>query len=91
MPTSAYLTRSFHFIIEQMIATGQAPGYIELAEELGISPAEGRKVMRKLISSITFPGWFFPKTDKIASFAPFYNAPNNYRLTIEGEQKWFGQ
>ena len=27
----------------------------------------------------------------IASLAPFNNLPNQYRITIDGEQKWFAQ
>jgi hypothetical protein len=91
MPKSIHLSKTFHIIIEWMIATGEAPSYTEIAGELGVSPEEGRKVLRKLFSTLGFPGWFYPKTDNIASFAPFSNSPNNYRLTVEGEQKWFGQ
>ncbi len=91
MPKSKHLTKTFHIIVERFIATGRAPNYTEIAAELGVSPQEGRKVLRNLFSTIGFPGWFHPKTDDIASFAPFSNVSNNYRLTIEGEQKWFGQ
>ena len=90
MPKSKYLTETFNIIIERMIATGQAPNYTEIAAELGVSPSEGRKALRKLFSTLGFPGWFSRKTDEIESFAPF-SISSNYRLTIEGEQKWFGQ
>jgi len=30
-------------------------------------------------------------TDFITSFAPFNNLPTQYRITIDGQQKWFGQ
>ena len=91
MPKSKHFAKTFHFILERMIDTGQAPNHIEIAAELGVSPTEARKVLRKLFSSLGFPGWLYPKTDNIVSFAPFSNSPNNYRLTIDGEQKWFGQ
>jgi hypothetical protein len=91
MPKSKHLDQTFHIIIEKMIATGQAPNYLEIAKGLGVSPPEGRKAFRKLFSTLGFPGWFYPKTDNIVSFAPFNNLPTNYRLTIDGEQKWFGQ
>lgn len=90
MPKSVQLTQAFHIIIERMVATGLAPNYTEIATELGLSPSEGRKILRKLFSTPGFPGWFYPKTDDIASFAPF-SITSNYRLTIEGEQKLFGQ
>jgi len=51
---------------------------------------EGRKVLRELFAA-GIPGWLFPETDYITSFAPFNNLPTQYRITIEGQQKWFGQ
>jgi hypothetical protein len=51
---------------------------------------EGRKVLRELFAA-GVPGWLFPETDYITSFAPFNNLPPQYRITIEGQQKWFGQ
>ena len=91
MPKANYLDKTFHIIIERFIATGQAPNHQEIGDELGLSVPEGRKVLRKLFSPLGFPGWFEPKTDNIASFAPFSNSPNNHKLTIENEQKWYGQ
>ncbi len=37
------------------------------------------------------PSWLFPDTDQIASFAPLNNLPTQYRISVEGEQKWFAQ
>lgn len=91
MTRSSELDQTFHFIIEKMIATGQAPHYTEIAAALGVSPAQGRRTMRKLFSTLGFPGWLYPKTDSIVSFAPFNNIPNQHRITIDGIQKWFGQ
>ncbi|MDY6856522.1 MAG: hypothetical protein SWO11_17825 [Thermodesulfobacteriota bacterium] len=91
MPKSEYLNKTFQIILERFITTGKAPSYTEIAAELGVSPAKGHKLLRKLFSSFGFPGWLHPNTDNIVSFAPFNNVSNNYRLTIEGEQKWFGQ
>jgi len=91
MAKSRHLSKAFNIIIEQMIATGKAPDYEEIATKLGVTSQEGHKVFRKLFSTLGFPGWLKPKTDNIVSFAPFSNFPNNYRLTIDGEQKWFAQ
>lgn len=91
MAESRDLNKTFHIIIERMIATGQAPTYTEIAAGLGVHPSEGRKALHELFSTPGFPAWLYPKTDAIISFAPFNNVPNNYRLTIDGEQKWFGQ
>ncbi len=91
MAKSPYLNETFHTIIEQLIATGKAPNYAQVAAKLGVSPRKGQVYFRKLFSSLGFPGWLEPKTDNIVSFAPFNNVPTNYRITIDGEQKWFGQ
>ncbi len=82
--------RTFHFIMRQMVETGQAPFYTDIAHELGVSVAEGRKALRDLFSEM-IPCWLSPGTDVITSFAPFNNLPTQYRITIAGEQKWFGQ
>ena len=90
MGDQGMLDRSFHVIMKRMVETGQAPHYTELARELGLSVEEGRKTLHALFES-GIPGWLFPSTSLIASFAPFNNLPTQYRITIEGQQKWFGQ
>ena len=90
MSQPAILDKTFHFILRRMIETGRAPHYIEIATELGASLEEGRKILHELFSK-RIPAWLFPGTDYIVSFAPFNNLPTQYRLTIEGQQKWFGQ
>ena len=84
------LDRTFHFIMTRMKETGQAPVYTEIAQALGLSPDEGRQALHDLFSEM-IPCWLFPDTDLITSFAPFNNLPTQYRITIGGEQKWFGQ
>jgi hypothetical protein len=91
MSKPSELDQTFHIIIEKMIATGQAPQYTEIAADLGVSPEKGRKILRKLFSTIGFPGWLNQKTDNIVSFAPFNNLPTHHHLSIDGIQKWFGQ
>ena len=82
--------KTFTFIMKRMVETGQAPFYTEIAAELGVSMEEGRKALHELFGA-RVPGWVFPHTDYVASFAPFSNLPTQYRITIEGQQKWFGQ
>jgi hypothetical protein len=84
------LDKAFHIIIKRMVETGQAPFYTELASELGLSVEEGRKTLHDLFSA-GIAGWLYPRTDHIASFGPFSNLPTQYRITIDGQQKWFGQ
>ena len=88
--TESTLDRTFHFIMKQMVDTGQAPFYTEIAQELGISPDEGRKALHDLFSEM-IPCWLFPDTDLITSFAPLNNLPTQYRISVDGIQKWFGQ
>ena len=90
MTESDVLNKTFHIIMQRMVKTGQAPYYTEIAAELGVPPEDGRKALHDLFSS-GIVGWLFPNTDLIVSFAPFNNLPTQFRLTIDGEQKWFGQ
>ncbi len=73
-----------------MVETGQAPFYTEIAAHLGVSVEEGRKALRAVLAVGT-AAWVFPNTEYIASFSPFSNLPTQYRITVEGKQKWFGQ
>ena len=84
------LDRVFQIIMKRMVETGQAPHYTEIAKEMGVSVEDGRKALHELYAP-HFPGWLFPNTDYIGSFPPFSNLPTQYRITIDGEQKWFAQ
>jgi len=90
MSELSQLDRTFFFILKRMVETGQAPFYTEIAAELGVSVEEGRKAFHALFGS-GIAAWVFPNTDYIASLSPFSNLPTQYRITIEGKQKWFGQ
>ncbi len=86
----ALLDRAFSNIIRRFTGTGQAPHYTELANNLGLSVDDGRQLVHELFAR-NVPGWVHPGTDYIASFAPFNNQPTQYRVTIDGHQKWFAQ
>ena len=90
MADLALLDRAHAGIMRRMIETGQAPHYTELARELGLSMEEGKQVVHDLMAA-GIPGWVHPGTDYIVSFPPFHHLPTQYRITIEGEQKWFAQ
>jgi hypothetical protein len=90
MNDQTQLDKTFHTIMKCMVETGQAPHYTEIAAALGVSPEEGRKAQHDLFDA-GIPGWLFPDTDLITSFAPFNNLPTQFRITIDGQQKWFGQ
>ena len=90
MSQSSQLDRTFSFILKRMVDTGQAPFYTEIAAELRVSVEEGRKALHGLLGA-GIPGWVYPNTSYIVSFAPFNNLPTQYRITIDGQQKWFGE
>lgn len=90
MTDVSQLDHVFQIIIKRMKETGQAAHYTEIAAEMNVSLEAGRNAMHDLFKA-GIPGWLFPNTDLIASFAPFNNLPTQYRITIDGEQKWFGQ
>ena len=91
MAETSRLDKTFHIIMKKLVETGQAPHFTEVAVALGVSTEEGRKAIHDLFSLPMFPGWLFPNTDYITSFPPFNNLPTQYRITVDGRQKWFAQ
>jgi len=85
------LDRTYHFILETFVKYGQAPHYTDIARKFSLSPDEGKTLLHDLMDNCKMPIWLYPGTDLIASFAPFNNLPNQYRITIDGHQKWFAQ
>jgi hypothetical protein len=85
------LDQTFHFIMETFVKRGDAPHYTEIARKFGAHPDEGKRILHDLINTHVMPMWLYPGTDLIVSFAPFNNLPTQYRITVEGQQKWFGQ
>jgi len=83
------LDRAFHAILTRMVETGRAPNHIELGEALGVNPDDARKVLHNLMAS-GYPGWV-DENDNIVTICPLSNHPNQYRISVDGEQKWFGQ
>lgn len=84
------LDRAFYNIMQRFVRTGQGPHYTELAKDLDLDMETGRQILHDLMAS-GVPGWLHPQTDYIASFPPFNNQPTQYRVTIDGRQKWFAQ
>ena len=84
------LDQAFHGIMMRFVETGQAPHYTELAAGLGLPVEEGRQVLHDLIAT-GIPAWLHPGTDYIVSVAPFNNMPTQYRITVDGQQKWFAR
>lgn len=90
MNESNQMDKIFQIIMKYLMETGQAPHYTEIAAETGGPVEEARSALHELFSP-GFPGWLFPNTDYICSFPPFSNLPTQYRISIDGQQKWFAQ
>ena len=90
MTSTEQLDRTYHFILEYFVQQGQAPHFTEIAQAFSLPPEEGKRLLHELMD-LGQPNWLFPGTDLIASFAPFSNVPTQYKITIDGQQKWFAQ
>jgi hypothetical protein len=88
--SSAHLDQAYHFILSTFVERGQAPHFTEMAAKFDIPVEEGRKLLHELLA-LRLPNWLFPETDLIASFAPFNNLPTQYRISVDGKQRWFAQ
>lgn len=86
----ATLDRAYQLMMQTFVRRGQALHYTELARDLGLTPEEGRGVLLDLMST-GVPAWLYDGTDYVASFAPFNNVPTQYRISVEGQQRWFAQ
>lgn len=90
MAEAQVLDRAFTIIRDRWIATSQPPHYTDLAAALGCSVEEGRQTLHALLET-GYPAWVYPSTDYLASFAPFYALPTQYRVSVDGRQNWFAQ
>jgi hypothetical protein len=91
MADQQLLANVYHAIQSGMVRAGRAPHYTELAAELDLSPEQAREALHGLFRA-GVPGiWLYPNTDYVASFAPFSNLPTQYLVSVEDEQKWYGQ
>jgi hypothetical protein len=82
--------QAYTAIVKHLVATGRAPHFTELAETLGAQPDQARDLQREAAEA-GVGCWLADETDYIESWAPFSNAPTHHLITIEGEQKWYGQ
>lgn len=84
------LDRAYQRMMEAFVQRGQALHFTELAHALGVAPEEGRQILHDLMGT-GVPAWLYDGTDLVASFAPFNNVPTQYRISVEGQHRWFAQ
>jgi hypothetical protein len=82
--------RMFHRIMRELVDTGRAPHYAELARALQLDVEAARRLLHDVMRAYPI-GWLHPDTDYIASFPPLNNLPTQYRITVGGAQRWFAQ
>lgn len=85
-----FLDRLFHYVMTRMIERGHAPHYSEIARGLGCTTEQTRQGLHDLMAT-GFPGWLHPGTDWIGTFPPLSNVPTQYRITVDGQQRWTAQ
>ena len=85
--------RAYTAILQNFVATGRAPHYVELASTLDIDINAARELVRETASTASPVGgsWLSHDTDNIESWAPFSNVPTHYLISVDGAQKWYGQ
>ena len=91
MADAQTLDKAYQFIMSRLMEAGQATHYSELATALGCPIEEGRQIVHDLAGAASASIRLNPDTDWIATFSPFSLIPIPYRITVDGEQKWFGQ
>ena len=91
MADTQTLDKAYRVIMSSLVETGQAPHYSELATALGCHIEEGRQIVHDLAGAASASIRLNPDTDWIATFSPFSLIPTPYRITVDGQQKWFGQ
>jgi len=90
MADTGMMDKVYQFVLETMIAGGVAPHYTEVAKAFSVKPEQGKALLHDLTKT-GIPSWMYDETDYLASFAPFNNVPTQYRISVGGKQKWFGQ
>ncbi len=82
--------RTYTHVLQHLVEHGFAPHYTDIAADLGVSTEEARLALNEA-AEVAIGCWMSPGTDQVGSWAPFNNTPTQYRVSIDGEQRWFGQ
>lgn len=85
------LARVYHSVMLGFVKNGRAPHYTELAVEFGVTADEAQELQHGMLAAIGGPHWADDGSGLIACFDPFSNIPTQYRISVDGEQKWYGE
>ena len=90
MPDTRIMDSAYNFIIKRLVDTGQAPHYSELANHLSLGIDDGRNVLHDLVES-SGAVRLQSEAELIDAVPPFSSIPTQYRISVDGQQQWFGQ
>lgn len=82
--------RAYTTVLQHAVEHGAAPHYTTLARLLEVEPDEARDLQEEAARA-SVGCWISHDTDYIHSFAPFSNLPTQYRVSVDGVEKWYGQ
>lgn len=89
---NSQIQQAYTTVLEYFIEHGRAPHYVELASILNINIDEARVLIRDTAAAAPIAScWLSHDTDYIESWAPFSNVPTHNRISVDGDQKWYGQ
>ena len=92
MSENSSVQSAYTSVLVYFIEHGRAPHYVELANILDINIDEARVLIRDAAAAAPIASsWLSHDTDYIESWAPFSNVPTHNKISINGEQKWYGQ
>ena len=86
----AMVQTTYTTVMQHFIDHGRAPHYTKLAMMLGTDLPHAKALLHQA-AKVGVGCWMAHDTDLVESWAPFHNIPTHYQVTINGEQKWYGQ
>ena len=92
MDDNPQIQKAYTTVLNYFIKHGRAPHYVELSKLLDTDIDETRLLIRDTAAAAPIAScWLSHDTDYIESWAPFSNVPTHNRISVDGEQKWYGQ
>ena len=82
--------RAYRETLLFLVEKGRAPHYTELSRILGES-ADRALELQHAAAKAGIGSWFLHETDFVECWAPFSSIPTNHLITIDGDQRWYGQ